>query len=164
MNAPKRLKHNLELTIIKDGNNIIAGGQLSCCDQHDFEVSYQGALKKTLFGNQYLQTDDNGLILNARCMICGREVIVFNSLTDGYDRCIDPTEHAVSNTQLVPYGCPRCSNKGFNINLEYECLSKEEIDEEGLEDYENSFTWVNVSLKCTDCGKEINKIIDFETA
>lgn len=164
MNAPNRLKHNLKLTMIKDGTNIIVGGQLSCCNQHEFEVSYQGTLKKSLFRSQYLRIDDNGLILNARCMICGKEVIVFDSHTDGYDKCIDPSEHTVSNIQLVPYDCPRCSNKGFNINLEYEFLSKEEIDEEGIEDYENSFTWIRVALKCTDCGKVIKKIIDYETA
>lgn len=163
MNAPRRLQDNLKLTTIKDGDNIRVGGQLSCCDQHDFEVTYHGSLKKTLLGGQFLQ-DDNGLILKAKCKNCSKELVVFSSFADGYDGSVLSIEQAPSNLQLVPYDCPKCSNNSFKINLEYEYLSEEEIRKEGIDDYENSFTWIQVSLECIRCGKTTKKFIDFETA
>lgn len=164
MNAPKRLNKNLDLSIVEDRHNIVARGQLFCCDQHDFEVLYHGSLRKTLFGNQYLQADGNDLHVIARCAHCHREIVIFNSLTDGYDRCIDPIEQPAPSFDLDSYKCQKCSKKVFRVTLKYEYLSKAEIDDEGISDYENSFTWLWISLKCSHCGKEIKNFVDYETA
>jgi Zn finger protein HypA/HybF involved in hydrogenase expression len=163
MNVPKRLQSNLKLRKAKEDNLIICG-DLICCDQHEFEVAYSGILRKSLMSNYYLQDQTDGMSLTCKCKKCGEELVVFNSNTDGYDNCINTNDLRLSNPPQHVLDCPKCSSNEYTIKMKYEYLDKSEIKDEGIKDYENSFTWIWVSLRCITCNKEFKKFIDYETA
>lgn len=163
MYAPRRLQGNFVLKDEKYGTNIITKGALSCCGQYDFSVSYFGELRTDWRGNVSIFPQYDALALTAKCKVCGKEIQVFNSFTDGYDNCVNKTE-LQSMPAMSMFPCSRCSSDYFSIEQTFEYQSREELEEEGVQEYENAFSWIWVSLTCTTCKKLFKNLVDLETS
>jgi len=162
MYFPKRLQENFEAKEEKRGANIIIKGILSCCEQPGFDIAYLGEIKTGLFGHKSLLSDDD-IVLSAECKICGKEIQVFNSYTDGYDNCIDiPVSPPPYKSKT--FSCAKCGANHFSAEVTFEYAPKEELEACGIQDCGNAFSWIWVTIVCESCKKAYKKIIDFETA
>lgn len=163
MYIPKRLQPYFEVTSEKYGTNIIVDGILTCCGSHEFDISFYGDLKQNWLGNKTLHANDNGLILNAKCKKCGKDIQVFNSFIDGYDPCSEKVQSSpkVKTNHIV---CSKCSKDGFALSMTFEYQTQEELHEEGIDDYENAFSWIWVTIKCNTCGLKFKNFVDYETS
>lgn len=164
MYVPKQLQENFELIDEKQGTNIIVKGVLSCCGQHEFTIAYLGELTSFWFGRKYINSkNDETVVLIATCKTCGKEIQVFNGYTDGYDNCVD-NSLSPPWAGLTNFSCLKCSKDYFSIKLVFEYQSKEENEENGIQKYENAFSWVWISLTCLSCKRTFKNLIDMETA
>lgn len=168
MYVPKKLQRNFELIKEEQGDNIIVTGVLSCCGQHDFTISYVGELRTGWFGRKDIFSKEyNTIILIAKCNVCGKEIEVFNSLTDGFDGVTGLDDYvdvhsALSSLEFNAFNCTKCSASNFLINISFEY--PDDIEDDGIEEYEDAFTWIWISPTCTSCKKTYKSLIDMETA
>ncbi len=146
---------------IDDGNSIIEG-ELSCCEKQEFEITYDGLIKKSFLMGTYLYSDDNKLVLEAKCKHCGRKILIFDSSTDGFSNCEKKPNRNVS--RLKSFDCKKCNKNNYTVKIKYEYSDIQELIEEGIENIDNAYSWIWVSLKCNECNSEYRKLIDFETA
>lgn len=137
-------------------------GKIICCSYSEFDVLYCGEIRKSNFGQVFFCDNDNGLAVRLRCKKCGQEIEVFNSLTDGYDRCIKEKTYS-ADYQCQPFTCKQ-AHANFSAEVTFEYPPQQELCEDGIEEYENAFTWIRVTLKCNSCNKVFKHIIDYETA
>jgi len=163
MYIPKRLQQNFELSKEKHGNNIIVKGRLHCCGQYDFTIHYFGELRQDFIGQNAIYPKNDTTFLIAKCSICGKEIQVFNSYTDGYENCVNGY-HTYALPELIVFPCPKCSKDVFSIWVTFEYQSKEELEEDGVQEYENAFSWIWVSPICSSCKREMKNLIDVETS
>ena len=49
------------------------------------------------------------------------------------------------------------------MNIKYEYPNKNELDMLGINEPDNAFTWIWITLKCNNCGKTYKNIVDIET-
>jgi WD40 repeat protein len=166
MYVPTKLQPYFELDKEKlVAGNIIVKGTLSCCGQYDFNIQYFGELELVWIGRSVIFTKDGTVILTASCNNCGREIQVFNSDTDGYDGSTNSVNRCnKSLPELSDFLCPTCSNALFSIEITFEYQSKDELEEDGVQEYENAFSSVWISLNCSSCKRKAKNIIDMETA
>jgi hypothetical protein len=163
MYVPKKLQETFELIQEKHGTNIIVQGVVSCCSQHDFTISYLGELKTNWLGHKSIFPENDTIVLMAKCKTCGKEIQVFNSYTDGYDNCVN-NSLPPSLSGLANFSCPKCLKDYFSIELSFEYQSKEELEEDGVQEYENAFSWIWVSLICSSCKRTFKNLVDMETS
>jgi len=163
MYVPHKLHKNFIIQKETNKDNIIIKGRLSCCDNYCFSVSYFGKLKTGLLCRVAIYPQEDVLALNAKCHVCNNEIHVFNSITDGYDGCFN-TGSSLSLSGFNELYCPKCTKTGFSIALSFEYQSKEELIEDGIQDYGNAFSWIWISPTCLSCGKIYKNIVDMETA
>ena len=167
MYIPKKLQQNFELSKEKlVVGNIIVNGSLSCCGQSDFAIHYLGELVYSLLGRKIINVENEALVFIATCKICGKKIQVFNSYTDGYDGCINCENgyHEPPLPELTSFLCPKCLKNVFSIEITFEYQSKEELEEDGVQEYENAFSWIWISLTCSSCKRKLKSLIDMETA
>lgn len=146
---------------IDDGNSIIEG-ELSCCEKQEFEITYDGLIKKSFLMGTYLYSDDNKLVLEAKCKHCGRKILIFDSSIDGFSNCEKKPNRNVS--RLKSFDCKKCNTNNYTVKIKYEYSDVQELIEEGIENIDNAYSWIWVALKCNECNSEYRKLIDFETA
>ena len=163
MYLPKRLQPYIELIDEKHGTNIIVKGILSCCDQHRFHITFSGKLTTSLVGHKYIKQEKDAVVIIANCAVCGKEIPVFNSCTDGYDNCVNHFA-APSSFGFNNFSCSKCSTDCFSIELSFEYQSKEELENDGVHEYENAFSWIWISPTCSCCKKTYRNLIDIETS
>jgi len=124
---------------------------------------YYGQMKRKMFYGKVIYPQENALLVNAKCLICGKEASIFNSITDGYDGCVS-TEAFSQLSELSEFSCPKCAKAVFSIALSFEYQPEEELIEDGIQDYENAFSWIWISPTCLSCGKTYKNLVDMETA
>ena len=163
MYVPKKLQPYFVINNEKYGANIIIGGSLSCCGRQEFSIDYKGKIKSSLFGHKFLYQSEDNIILQAKCKTCGKEILIFNSDTDGYDSCEHKTQEFFYE-KLDSLSCPNCKGMYFSLDVSFEYQSKEELEKEGIKEYENAFSWIWCTIICESCGGKLKKFIDIETA
>ena len=85
---PKKIQPYFEIiNQIKDGDNDIIEGVLTCCKSHDFEVLVAGEIKRSAFSKMHLFSENDKTAIEVRCRKCGQIILVFDSDSDGYDKC-----------------------------------------------------------------------------
>lgn len=145
----------------KDYDIPIIRGDLTCCNSHEFEISTFGDVEPGgLFTGMCLVAKDEGLVFEATCRLCGRKIPVFNSTTDGYD-ISEYHDPKTKNTE--PCQCGKCKENNFSVAIEYEYPCSEDLANLDINEANNSFTRISVSLRCNQCGKKHRGFIDYET-
>jgi len=164
MYVPKKLQENFKLIEENHGDNILVMGAISCCGSRDFIISYFGDLEKTLFGHKYIIGEYNHVGLLAKCKNCGKEISLFNGFTDGYDNCALGLHDVLPLLNYNDFMCDKCKRNYFSIEICFEYQSREELEEIGIQEYENAFSWIWISVVCSSCKKKYEDLIDIETA
>lgn len=163
MYIPQKLKPYFTEIDTKSTTNTIIHGQITCCAQSEFNVFYYGNIKKGLLGHQTLCDAKDGLIIILQCRKCGKKIELFNSFTDGYERCIsDSTSHDVNEFQQL--FCKTNAHSDFAAEVTFEYPPKEELIEDNITVFDNAFSWIWITLKCSNCKNLLKNIVDYETA
>ena len=68
----------------EDADNSLVEGKLTCCTVHDFEIFIVGNIKRCLFSKRFLYSENDEIVLEARCKRCDKIISVFNSSIEGY--------------------------------------------------------------------------------
>ncbi|HML68255.1 MAG TPA: hypothetical protein PKA81_07635 [Clostridia bacterium] len=163
MYVPKPLQPNFVISSEKSQPNILVSGHIECCNQSGFEILYHGESKNSWIGHVVLNPVDDTVAVWARCPICGKLIPIFNSLTNGYDRCVEG-ENEKKTLHKEQFRCIKCQREIFQVAITFEYPQKEELLSDGISDYENGFSWIWVSLTCASCNRKYRNIIDLETA
>lgn len=149
------------------------------CGNEDLAVHYVGDLREAgLFSDEYLtQRKLRGrfaLAFMAACPVCGRQKLLFDSRTDGYDSVLGLKEEydiePLLAADFIPYSCSKCRKETFNVDMEFEyALDEDELIEDldvkacTEEQIRNMFTWIEINVSCSCCGRWRN-LVDCETA
>lgn len=161
---PKAIRRHFNITRQTKGtDDIITEGTLSCCDGNDFEISVIGEIKRGFFSKMELLPSIK-TALEARCKRCGKIISVFDSSLDGYG----PQAQCVINEEKIgalpsAIDCVKCRSNSFSVSIKYEYSGLRELQELGLTDVDNAFTWIWITLVCNKCGANYKNFIDFET-
>lgn len=156
--TPKRLTPYLTgLSQKNDGENSLIDGELCCCDAHEFEISFNGVLRRNIFSNIYIVPENNRTALAAQCKKCGNRIPVFDSSVDGYEKIISS---AAEKEQL--FSCKKCGNNNYSLSIKYEYPDMKELVDLGFEAPDNAFTWLRISLECNCCGAKYKNFIDHD--
>lgn len=159
---PKRIQPYFRTTHqTKDGDNNLIEGILTCCNAHDFEVFVVGEIKHSMFSKMCLSSENENIVVDVCCKKCGKVISVFDSSCDGYEQCgKDRTIHVT--TKLID--CEKCRNEVFSVSIKYEYPDIQELEELGITDIDNAFTWIWMTLVCNNCGIRYKNFVDCETA
>ena len=159
---PKKIQPYFEIiNQTKDGGDDIVQGVLTCCNSNDFEVCVDGEIKHSVFSKMYLFSENDKTAVEVRCRKCGQAILVFDSGSDGYDKC---GEKQHTHMQLKPVKCKKCQNGGFSVGIKYEYPDTRELKELGIPEIDNAFTWIWITLECNKCGTRYKNFVDCETA
>ena len=144
-----------------DGENSMTEGNLVCCNDHAFQIFFVGEIRRTVFSNIYLFSENDVIMLKAHCKHCGKIVHVFDSRCDGYENCGEEPEVQVN---LNPIKCRKCGENDFCVRVKYEYPDIKDLENLGIEDIDNAFTWIWISLTCNKCGAKYKNFVDYETS
>lgn len=164
MCVPHKLKSYFHQRDFKVDTDTIVRGKIMCCSSSEFDVLYFGNVKKNFLGHISLYDNYARLIVRLRCRKCRQEIEVFNSLTDGYDRCIEEESVDYANIQLQPFCCSAQTHSNFSVEVTFEYPPRQELLDEGILDSDNAFSWIRITLKCNACNKTHKNFVSFETA
>lgn len=115
---PKKIQPYFKTTNqIKDGDNSIIEGILTCCNAHDFEVFVVGKIKRSMFSKMCLFPENDKTVIEVRCRKCGKVISLFDSSCDGYEKC---GRKQYKHVQAKPIDCRKCRNRGFSVGIKYE--------------------------------------------
>ena len=164
MMIPDRIKQFFLLTDQRqDGENTLVSGQLLCCEQTTFSLRTVGTVQRGLLHRMSLSPSAEGLAIRAACIRCGRDILVFDAGSDGYDNCFSRAgETSFSTAGSVQ--CMKCGGGIFYADLRFEYPDWRELADLGCTNPENAFTWIWISLTCSACGKRYTDFISHETA
>lgn len=73
-------------------------------------------------------------------------------------------QNATSFFLTKPFGCKKCTDNNFSVEVKYEYPDYQELMDLGITEIDNAFTWIWITLECNQCGKRYNNLVDFETA
>ena len=158
---PTKIEPYFEIAHEKKDHDIpIIRGDLICCNSHEFEISAFGDVEPGgIFAGMSLVAKDEGLVFEATCRLCRRKIPVFNSTIDGYDvsECHDP-----KTMSTKPCQCSKCKENNFSVSIEYEYPCSEDLVYLDIDNANDSFTRISVTLRCNQCGKKHRGFIDYE--
>jgi uncharacterized Zn finger protein len=151
---------------IKDGENDIIEGIVTCCNANDFGIYVFGELKKSLFSRMQLLPHNEKLLMEARCNKCGVVIPLFDNSHDGYECCIRDNYEKTNCVQVKTqaFACTKCGIEDFLVSIKYEYPDNNELLDVGIVDTDNAFSWIWITLKCNNCGAIYKNFVDFETA
>ena len=159
---PKKIQPYFETkNQTKDGDNDIIEGKLTCCKNHDFEVLVAGEIKRSVFSKMYLFSKNGKTAIEVCCRKCGQVISVFDSGSDGYDKC-GGKQH--THMPMKPVQCKKCRNGDFSLSIRYEYPDTQELNELEIPEIDNAFTWIWITLECNKCGTRYKNFVDCETA
>lgn len=159
---PKQIQPYFERTRqTTDGDNNIIEGVLTCCNAHDFEVLVVGKIKHTLFSKMFLCPENEKTVFKVRCKKCGKVISVFNSGCDGYGQCGKEFQSTCASPR--PIKCKKCQNENFSVAIKYEYPNDHELQELEINDSDNAFTWIWITIECNKCGTRYKNFVDCET-
>lgn len=159
---PQKIVHCFEsITQTFDGENVLTEGAVTCCNSHEFEVMVVGKVKSGLFSGVQLEPENDEMVLELCCKNCGKIFSGFDSTRDGYEHCGEE-----SSAKIKPrrFDCKKCSDSNFAVSIKYEYPDSKELDDLGITEKDNAFTWIWVTLVCNTCGAKYSDFIDYETA
>lgn len=145
----------------EDADNSLVEGKLTCCTVHDFEIFIVGNIKRCLFSKRFLYSENDEIVLEARCKRCDKIIPVFNSSIEGY-RNLGVTKKNICATPRH-IDCEKCRNDSFSVTIKYEYPNIQELQEIEISDLDKAFTWIWITLECSKCGKKYKNFVDFET-
>jgi hypothetical protein len=163
MCVPSKLKSYLHQINSKIDTNTIVSGIVTCCSCSEFDVLCYGNIKKSLLGHISLCDKTDGIVVRLRCKKCGEEIEVFNSFTDGYNRCIEEKVDCV-NIQFQSFHCNAQEHSNFSVEVIFEYPPKQELIDDEITECDNAFSWIWISLKCNICNKYFKNFVDYETS
>lgn len=159
---PKKIQPYFELTKeTKDRDNNIIEGMLMCCNSHDFEVFVVGEIKRSVFSKMLLYPTKDKTVFEVRCKKCERIIPVFDSSSDGYGNCGKLHEIMRASTQIID--CIKCHSKSFSVTVKYEYPDIRELHDLEIHDTDNAFTWLWITIKCSECGASYRNFVNLET-
>lgn len=158
---PKKIQPYFTTTLQKkDGENSLIEGLLTCCNANDFEISVVGKIKQNMFSQMYLFPENDKIMLKARCKKCGNVITVFDSGCDGYENC-EKKQYTHIPTEII--NCRKCRDDSFSVSIKCEYPDVQELEDLGITEIDNAFTWIGVTLECNKCGTGYKHFIDYET-
>lgn len=158
---PKKISPYFKTTLQKrNGNNTLIEGALICCNSHEFEVKVVGEIKCSMLSKMYLLPENENTVLEVRCKKCGKVISVFDSSCDGYGQC-EKSECECTPTNSI--GCKKCLHNDFSVYVKYEYPDLQELEELEINETDNAFTWIWITLECNKCGTKYRNFIDLET-
>ena len=158
---PKKIQSYFEITQqIRDRDNSIIEGVLTCCNAQDFEVFVVGEIKRRPFSRMHLFSENDRIVIEARCRKCGRVIPLFDSGSDGYEKCGKKT---YARIPMKPVRCRKCQSGMFSVCIQYEYPDRQELDGLEIPEADRAFTWIWVTLRCSKCGAEYKNFVDCET-
>lgn len=159
---PKKIQPYFEITQqTGDRDNSIIEGVLTCCNAQDFEVFVVGEIKRRPFSKMHLFSENDRIVIEARCRKCGRVIPLFDSGSDGYEKC---GNKQYTPMPMKPVDCKKCQNGGFSVRIRYEYPDIQELKELEVPEIDTAFTWIWITLVCNKCGARYEKFVDCETA
>lgn len=162
MNVPEYLQPFYRIIKEKQAGNYCVTGELVCCGSNDFAICYTGNLRKNILGHKYFVSGEKRIILTAKCNKCSGKIHIFDNAIDGYDNCIETNDEKKDAEVLYPFWCDKCHHNTYQILVSYEYSDFKELEDLDILDKKNSFTWIKVSLRCTECHRAYRNIVDFE--
>ena len=134
------------------------------CGSESFELLYYGKISKKLFSRDSIICDDDEiLILEAVCTSCKKNIVLFDSRTDGYSAQIEENSHKfVQKFPIKKYTCKKCQCTEFKVNMRIEYSDMDEIDYDLCR--ADCYSWIWIDVECKQCKSRINGIVDMETA
>lgn len=157
---PKKIQSYINIKDEKDGENNLSEGKLECCNTQCFEVFIVGKLRCSVLTGIYLYPEDDRIAIQVRCKKCSKIISVFDNSQDGYEK-----HNKNLKVKILPkvFYCSKCHESNFEIKIKYEYPKKQELEELGIKEIDNTFTWVYITLKCKTCGKKYGNFISYET-
>ena len=160
--VPERIKPYFKITHQKDdGENSLVEGVLTCCNDYAFKVFGVGEVKHSIFHGTYLLPENDIIVLEAHCQKCGKSITIFDNGCDGYD-CYEKREQTQVSTK--PLNCNKCQDNSYLISIKYEYPDEQELEMLEIEEADNAFTRIWVTLECNKCRAKYKNFIDYETA
>ena len=164
MMIPDRIKpYFLATDQRQDGENTLISGRLQCCGQPAFSLRAVGTVRRGLLHRMSLYPGVEGLALRAACARCERDILVVDAGSDGYDNGFSKTSETPFST-AESIQCIRCGGGVFSVDLRFEYPDEQELADLGCTNPENAFTWIWISLTCSQCGKRYTDFVSHETA
>jgi hypothetical protein len=149
---------------IENSQDYFVTDSIICCNSKAYEMKYIGTLRKSLFGTYYFEPKNDELIICIKCKNCKEQMQLFNSVTDGYDNCVNDSDSQIINYNgFKSFECPKCNHNFFEIIVEREYSNIDELKEMKIENISNYFTWIRITLKCKNCNKVFKNIVNLET-
>lgn len=159
---PKKIQPYFKVTHqTENSDDSLIEGVLTCCNAHDFEVLVVGEVKHSMFSRMRLFPKNGEISVEVRCRKCGKVISVFDSGCDGYDQC---GKRQYTQVQPKSIDCVRCRNEGFSVGIKYEYPAVKELEELGITETDNAFTWIWMTLECNNCKTIYKNFVDCETA
>ncbi len=161
--VPRHLRSIFSVTSFK-GNSL--GGKIVCeCGCESFKLLYFGSEYKS--GHIGCLKYKNKFALNVTgiCVSCGKRHLLFDLAKHGFDGFVNGEGVSVSDGELKEFSC--CEN-GFNVEMLIETEDKENFAEDFIdadfspEDYVDTFNWLVINLKCSECGKTLRDFVNIE--
>ncbi len=143
---------------IKDGNELVSG-RIECCNTNEFEVSVIGSVKKRILNKMYVIPINDRLAIELRCRKCGRTIHLFDNRFDGYETLGNYYDDSVSNISVY---CKKCNCHSFVIDVQYEYPDMFDLENLDINEKENAFTWIWISIQCSNCGRKYRRFIDYD--
>jgi hypothetical protein len=110
------------------------------------------------------------LRIAAKCEQCGTEHLLLDSDFHGWNGfvCHDKKKAKQPRPPLVAWGCRQCAKMSFEsqvtISSEGEVDAIEEADGDLDEtNWQEGFSWIDIDVRCCDCGDEHEGWISYET-
>lgn len=166
--VPQKIHPYISKTIENSGKyDLIVEGILDCCNQNDFILKVIGKAYGKLIPKLY--PDGEIIKLVATCAECQKEIMIFDSECDGYDRqikdnyCTGSENEGIQDKRYNKYCCPKCGSEFHSVTIKYDYPDASDLSTLDLKDPTNAYTWITVSLTCSKCGKKSRAFIDAET-
>jgi len=151
---------------------------LSC----DIECNCGGQVFEVLFPGQThlyqgkeipctMEIDFNFFFLiKAKCKKCQSEYLLFDKDYHGWDAfvCGFATSANKPRPPLIPWTCLDCGNGTHNVKVQF-CYGDidqilEELNDFPIDNIADAFEWIYINIECSNCGKETQHWVSYETA
>lgn len=145
---------------VEDRGEIAVRGALKCsCGCDRFALKYFGK-KGSIISPDIVKSRYDGekrLVLAAQCKDCGKEILVYDSATDGYNGYADAPAF---DGPLEQFFCKSCGSNDFSLEIAYNSQGKEELQDRGIENWQDNFEMILCSGSCRHCGKIYTGIVE----
>ena len=143
------------------------------CGSDKIQLFYPGQTREYDGTNIPCTAEINGksfFLVKAKCSICDNETVLFDADFHGWDGyvCHESEQAALPRPNLIIWNCQSCDSRVHKARIHIETQGKDDfIDETDgkfpQERWVDGFSWIDIDLKCTGCGKDTRQWVSFET-